>query len=282
MSTGKQAVADQQERDTTFISSLFHGLAVLEAIAESTEDMPLSKLAVAVSLQKTNTWRLAHTLVRLGYLHQDEETRRFSLSPRVMALGYAYLERLDLRELAAPFLRDLSEQTREMVNLAIQDGEDLVFIDRVRTSHIVNINLHPGSHLPLYNTSLGRVLISESPQAWLKQYISNLSDDPRAVKYTQNGAKRLLQMLKDVRDRGYALSDNERVQGLQSVAAPIRNRNGKIIAALNILIPSVRVTTPQLRQVFAPKVMNAATLISAALGYKWRQVWRARKAGAGL
>lgn len=283
MSRAKQSSAEAQKgRDTGFISSLFHGLAVLEAIADSSEDMPLSKLAASVHLQKTNTWRLAHTLTRLDYLRQDEKTRRFSLSSRVMALGYAYLERLDLRELAAPFMQDLSARKQEMVNIAIQDGDELVFVDRIRTSQVVNINLHTGSHLSLYNTSLGRVLLSESPQSWLKQYISRISGDPNAAKYTQDGGKRLLQMLKGIRERGYALSDNERVYGLRSVAAPVRNGRKKIVAAVNILIPSTRVTTSQLLQVFAPEVMETAARISAALGYKWRQVWKPRRVGSAL
>jgi IclR family transcriptional regulator, pca regulon regulatory protein len=261
-----------------FIASLSHGLAVLEAVVDSNGDIPLAALASSVHLNKTTTWRLAHTLVRLGYLRQDEKTRRFKLAPRVLALGHAYLEALDLRELANPFLRDLSTRVNEMVNLAILHGDELVFIDRIRTSQIVSVNLHPGSRLPLYNTSLGRVLISEMPMAWLRQYMSHLDGDPKATRYIQDGGKKLLLALKEVRDKGYALSDNERVEGLRAVAAPVRERGGKIVAALNVLVPSVRVTASELRENFAPAAMETASEISAALGFKWRQ-WRSGKAG---
>lgn len=263
----------------SFISSLWHGLAVLEAMADGNGDVPLAALASSVQLNKTTTWRLAHTLVRLGYLRQDEKTRRFRLAPRVLALGHAYFETLDLRELANPFLRDLSARVNEMVNLAILDGDELVFIDRIRTSQIVNINLHPGSHLSLYNTALGRALISEMPMAWLRQYMLHLDADPKATRYAQDGGKKLLLLLKEVREKGYSLSDNERVEGLRAVAAPIRDRSGKIVAALNILVPSVRVTAAELRQVLVPAAMETAGEISAALGFKWRQMWRLNKAG---
>ena len=251
---------------------------MLEAVADSNGDMPLVAVASSVHLNKTTTWRLAHTLVRLGYLRQDANTRRFRLAPRVLALGHAYLETLDLRELANPSLRDLSTRVNEMVNLGILDGYELVFIDRIRTSQIVSINLHPGSHLPLYNTSLGRMLISEMPMAWLRQYMAHLDGDPKAAKYVQDGGKKLLLLLKEVREKGYALSDNERVEGLRAVAAPVRDRSGKIVAALNILVPSVRVTASELRQNLAPAAIETASEISAALGFKWRQ-WRSNKAG---
>ena len=261
-----------RSKDRTFISSLSHGLSVLEAVAQSENDIALAALAKRVSLKKTNTWRLAHTLVRLGYLRQDPETRRFSPSPRVLALGYAYFDSLDLKQLAEPFLRDLLARVNELVNLAITDGDELVFVDRMKTSsQVVNVNLRPGSHLPLYNTSLGRALISEMPLPWLRQYMSRLRGDPMANKYIQGGGKRLLKMLSDVRERGYSVSDNERVAGLRSVASPIRDKTSEIVAAVNILVPSTRMSLTELRQNLAPKVVETAAKISAVLGYRGKR-----------
>jgi IclR family pca regulon transcriptional regulator len=258
--------------DRTFISSLSHGLSVLEAVAQSESDIALAALAKRVSLKKTNTWRLAHTLVRLGYLRQDPETRRFSPSPRVLALGYAYFDSLDLKQLAEPFLRDLLARVNELVNLAIIDGDELVFVDRLKTSsQVVNVNLRPGSHLPLYNTSLGRALISDRPLPWIRQYMSRLQEDPMATKYIQDGGKRLLKMLSDVRERGYSLSDNERVDGLRSVASPIRDKTSEIVAAVNILVPSTRMTMVELRQNLASEVVETAAKISAVLGYRGKR-----------
>ena len=147
--------------DPNFISSLSHGLSVLEAIADSREDIPLAKLAALVGLKKTSAWRLVRTLVQLGYIRQDPVTKHFRPAPRVLALGYSYLEGLDLKQVASPFLRELSARVEETVNMAVLDGHELIYIDRVGTAQIINVNLHVGSHLPLYNTSLGRTLISE-------------------------------------------------------------------------------------------------------------------------
>jgi IclR family pca regulon transcriptional regulator len=247
-------------------------LTVLEAVAQSENDIALTTLAKRVGLKKTNTWRLVHTLLRLGYLRQDSETRRFSPAPRVLALGYAYFDSLDLKQLAAPFLEDLSARVNELVNLAIIDHDELVFIERVKTSsQVVNVNLRPGSHLPLYNTSLGRALISEMPMPWLRQYMSRLREDPYAAKYIEDGGKKLLKTLSEIRERGYSVSDNERIAGLRSVASPIRDKSSEIVAAVNILVPSTRMSLAELKRNLAPEVIETAAKISAVLGHRGKR-----------
>jgi hypothetical protein len=128
--------------------------------------MLLAKLAALVGLKKTSAWRLVRTLVQLGYIRQDPVTKPFRPAPRVLALGYSYLEGLDLKQVAAPFLRELSARVQETVNMSVLDGHELIYIDRVGTAQIINVNLHVGSHLPLYNTSLGRALICEAAKTW--------------------------------------------------------------------------------------------------------------------
>jgi IclR family transcriptional regulator, pca regulon regulatory protein len=266
--TGMSPPKVKRTADRTSIASLAHGLSVLEAVARSEKEIPLRVVANRVHLTKTTTWRLAHTLVRLGYLRQNPETRCFTPSPRVLSLGYAYFDRLDLRQLAAPFLQELSARLNEMVNLAIIDGDELVFVDRIKTSQIISINLHIGSRLTLHNTALGRVLISEMPLVWLRQYMSRLADDPGAMKYIKGGGAKLLQMLDQVRERGYELSDNERVVGVRSVACPIRDQTRRIIAALNILVPSSRATMVELRRTLAPQALETSGKISEVLGFR--------------
>ncbi len=150
----------ENDPDRNLISSFARGLAVLEAVAAHHEPIPLAALAEKVGMKKTSTWRLVHTLVRTGYVRQDPKTRTFRPSPRVLALGYSYFDGLDLKQLSAPFLQALAGQFNETVNLAVLDGDELVYIERLRTSQIITINLHVESRLPLYNTSLGRALIS--------------------------------------------------------------------------------------------------------------------------
>lgn len=253
--------------DRGFIASLSHGLAILEAAADSMNEVSLGELAKRVGFKKTSTWRLAHTLVELGYLEQDPQTRNFRPAARVLALGYAYFDALDLKQLSLPFLRELSARHNETVNLAVMNGDELIYVERISSSQIVSINLHVGSRLPLYCTSLGRVLISEMSDRWIQDYTHRISDDPKARKYVQGGGKRLRGALDEVRQLGYAINDEEMVKGLRAVACPVRDRTSQVVAALCISVPSSRASLSDLRGVFAPDLTITARKISLALGY---------------
>lgn len=267
--------------DRRFIASLSHGLSVLEAVADSPEDITLADLAKQVGFKKTNTWRLVHTLVELGYLHQDTRTRNFRPAPRLLALGFAYFDGLDLKKLSLPLLQELAARHNETVNLAVMSGDELIYVERISSPQIVSINLHVGSRLPLYCTSLGRALICEMPNTWLSQYFQRISEDRKAHKYIQGDGKRLLQVLRETRERGYALNDEELVKGLRAVASPIRDRTSKIVAAVCISVPSSRSTLADLRRVFAPDLVTVAHNISLALGYRARGSVRNSTNGRG-
>jgi IclR family pca regulon transcriptional regulator len=241
-------------------------MAVLEAVADGGPSISLAALSRKVNKSKPTTWRLVHTFVKLGYVRQDPATREFSLTPHVLALG-TWFEGMDMKDLAGDFLRRLSTEIGETVNMAVLDGDRLIYIERVKTTQVVNINLHVGSSLPLYNTSMGRVLLAFMPDAQLRQYLARLAADPVGKKYSQHGSKRLLDILEETRRRGYALNDEELVSGLRSVAAPIWDSSDRLAAAINISVPSVRVSVRQLRVRYVPELLATATEISAALGH---------------
>jgi IclR family pca regulon transcriptional regulator len=252
--------------DRQFIASLAHGLTVLEALADHGRDMSLSELAQTVNQAKPTAWRLVHTLVELGYVRQDPLTRRFALSPRILALG-ACFESMELKDLAAPYLRDLSARVGETVNMAVLDDDMLIYVERIKTQQVININLHVGSRLPLYNTSMGRALVAEMPEEWLRAYIGRIQHQPEAAKYVQNGGRYLFQILRETRAQGYALNDEELVSGLRSAATPVRASGGRIVAAINISVPSVRVSARTLKGSYVPELVKTAREISRALGY---------------
>jgi IclR family pca regulon transcriptional regulator len=269
LTTRSKKVAQSLGRN--FIASLSHGLSVLEAVADNNGDIPLAELAKRVGLKKTSTWRLAHTLVKLGYLHQDPESRSFRPAPRVLALGYAYFDGLDLKQLSMPFLRELASRFNETVNLAVLDGDELIYVERIRSPQIVTINLHVGSRLPLYSTSLGRALICEKPDEWVEQYVQKITDDSRAASYVSQRGKKLIDILHEARERGYALNDEEITQGLHAISAPVRDQTTEIVAAVCVAAPSSRVTTSDMRNSFAPFLIEVANKISFALGHAGKQ-----------
>ena len=261
--------------DRSFISSLSHGLSVLEAVAECEHDIGLAELAERVGFNKTNTWRLAHTLVELGYVEQDPRTRNFRPAARTLALGYAYFDGLDLKQLSLPFLHQLFERHNETVILAVRNGDHLIYIDRLNSSQIVAVNRNVGARLPLYCTSLGRALISEMPDSWIEQYIQKIAGDSKTRKDDLASLKKLRRNLSETRQRGYALNDQELVKGLRAVASPIRDGTSEIVAGVCLAVPSSRATLSDLERIFAPDLVDAAGKISFALGY------RADKPGRG-
>jgi IclR family pca regulon transcriptional regulator len=272
----------KRSQDRSFIGSLAHGLTVLEAVADTGRDISLSELSQRVGFNKTNTWRLVHTLVELGYLDQDPQTRNFRPAARVLTLGYAYFDGLDLKQHAQPYLQELLERHNETVNLAVRNGDELVYIERIGTRHIVAVNLHIGSRLPLYCTSLGRTLISEMPENWIEQYVKRVNHDGH--KWTERAAsyKDLMHELEETRTRRYAVNDEELVKGLRAISSPVRDRSGEIVAAVCISVPSSRMSLTELHRSLAPDLLAAAEKTSVALGYRAEKAERKTRGEAEL
>lgn len=249
------------------VNALARGLAILECFGRNgTGELSLTEIARRTSLSKTTAFRLVRTLLHLGFMNQDPESERYYLAPRVLGLGYAVLEGMEVRELAFPYLKELSRKCGETVNMAVLDGTELVYVERLKTQQIININLHIGSRLPLYNTSMGRALIAYKPEAWLRDYIAKLP--PEAAEYSRRGGKKLREILRDVGEKKYAINNEDLARGLRSVATQIRNHKGEVVAAINIAVPSARVSLDELEKNYAPQLLVAAQQISAALGYR--------------
>lgn len=250
-----------------FIASLANGLRVLEALATHADDVSLKELADYVKQTKPTAWRLVHTLVKLGYVRQDPESKRFRLAPRILTLGASF-EGMDLKELAGPYLRDLAARVGETVNMAVLDGDEIVYIERIKTKQIITINLHVGSRLPLYNTSMGRALVAHMPSVWLRSYLKRMEGDPAARRSLQDGGRRFLGILRETRESGYAVNDEDLASGLRSVAAPIWDHQNNVIAAVNIAVPSARVSIRDLRARYLPELLKTAGEICQALGFR--------------
>lgn len=252
-------------RSRDFVTALSNGLSVLGALSDTPYGISLEKLGKRTGLKKTTTWRLAQTLVDLGYVRQDMETRCFAPAPRVLTLGYAYFDSLDLRQLAEPFLRDLSARVGEAVDMAVLDGDRAIFVERIRTSQVVSVSIHVGSTIPLFNTALGKALICDMPESWLQEYIKTHRDHPTGQAYFKNGGSKLRRLLSKTRELGYSLNDRELFKDLLSIASPLRDRT-KVVAAINIVVPTSRMNAPQLQRSFVPPLLETAEKISLALG----------------
>jgi IclR family pca regulon transcriptional regulator len=251
-----------QPRNSDYVQSLERGLSVIRAFDEDHREMALSEVARATGLTRAAARRFLLTLVKLGYVHFDGG--RFSLRPRVLELGFAYLSSLTLPEVAQPHLERLVAQVNESSSISVLDDNEVVYVVRVPTRRIMSITLAVGTRLPAYATSMGRVLLANLPEDELEERLARIELQP-LTKRTVKNAGALRKLLASVRRQGYALTDQELEEGLRSVAVPIRDSSGEVVAALNVSVHASRTTVPVLRGEFLPHAQDAAAAIEAEL-----------------
>ncbi|UCC41363.1 MAG: helix-turn-helix domain-containing protein [Candidatus Aminicenantes bacterium] len=256
------------KKDRNFISSLARGLSVLEAFDPANPKMGIAELAKQTGLSKSTVFRLVQTLRSLGYIIYTGDERKFTLGPKVLSLGFAVLSSMELREVAQPYLLELSSRVKETVYLAVLVGWKLIYVERIKTQQIVNINLHVGSRLELYNTAMGRVLAAFQSEGWLSGYIKYLKQLPEAKEYWKHNGQKLLEMLEEVRKNDFAVNNEELTPGLRSIASPIRNREGRVVAAVNIAVSSSLYSLQRLKRELRYPLRNATHAVSLALGFE--------------
>ncbi len=246
--------------------SLERGLAILRTFRPDRPALGISDLARELSLTRSTTHRYVATLAALGYLDQDESTRKYRLGPGVLDLGFSMLGSLGLREIAAPHLRRLTDSTGHTSNLAIRDDTDVILVDRVRGRpgryHHLEFSLHAGSRIPSYCTATGKALLAFLPRPELDRVLGCIDFVQRAPR-TLTSKKALLAELDQVRRTGMATNDEELESALRSIAAPIRSRSGEVVAAVNVAVPWSPVAMSELVTKLGPAVRATADKIAA-------------------
>jgi IclR family transcriptional regulator, pca regulon regulatory protein len=250
------------ERDADFVKSLERGLAVICAFDREHAELTLTEVAAATGVTRATARRFLLTLARLGYVRSDG--RFFSLTPRVMELGYAYLSSLSLPEVAEPHLEALAAEVNESSSVSVLDGSDVVYIARVPVSRIMTVAISVGTRFPAYATSMGRVLLAGLPDAELESYLDGVQV-LRLTPRTVASVAALRTELAKVRAQGFALVDQELEEGLRAVAAPIRDRAGRVVAAMNISTHASRTSLESARRNLVPPLVAAAARVSADL-----------------
>ena len=244
------------------MQSLERGLAVIRAFDEHNPELTLSDVARATGLTRAAARRFLLTLADLGYVRTDG--RWFTLSPRILELGYAYLSSLSLTEVAEPHLERLVAEVHESSSVSVLDGEDIVYVARVPTARIMAVSINVGTRFPAYATSMGRVLLSRLPDDELEAYLERVELVPLSPR-TLTSVEMLRVELAKVRSQGWALVDQELEEGLRSIAAPIRDRSGRTIAAVNLSAHASRMSIEEGRRRLVPALLATAARIEADL-----------------
>lgn len=254
--------AEDAERGpgSTYVQSLARGLAVIRAFDADHPQLTLSEVARATGLTRAAARRFLHTLVQLGYVGTDG--RLFSLRPKVLELGYSYLASLSLPELAMPTMERLVERVRESCSMAVLDGEEVVYVARVPTKRIMSVAISVGTRFPAYATSMGRVLLAHQDARWLDDYLGRVKLEPLTAR-TVTEPDQLRDVLDDVRRQGYCLVDEELEEGLRSIAAPIKDSDARVVAALNVSAHISRGSADAIRAELLPHLLETAQAISA-------------------
>jgi IclR family pca regulon transcriptional regulator len=249
-------------REPHHVQSLERGLAVIRAFDAQRPELTLSEVAKICDLTRAAARRFLLTLADLGYVRSDG--RFFSLTPRVLELGYSFLSSLSLPEVAAPHLERLVAEVHESSSLSILDADDIVYVARVPTSRIMTVVITVGTRFPAYATSMGRVLLAALPSEVLDAYLGRVTLT-RLTNRTVPTASELGLELARVRSQGYAIVDQELEEGLLAMAAPIHDRSGAVAGAVNVSAHAARVTVDEMRRRFLPRLLVAAGAIDADL-----------------
>ena len=248
-------------RSSDFVQSLDRGLAVIRAFGPDRERLSLSEVARATGLTRAAARRFLLTLVKLGYVRNDG--REFSLRPRVLELGYAYLSGLALPEVAAPHMEELVARLHESSSISVLDGHHIVYVVRVPTKRIMTVAISVGTRFPAYATSMGRVLLAQLSDDELERYLAEATFE-RLTSRTVTNPARLRTIVRDAKRQGYAIVDQELEEGLRAVAAPIRGADVGS-AAINVSAHASRVSMGAMRGQILPALLETARQIEADL-----------------
>ena len=257
------AVDDENSR--YFLKSLAKGLDVLQTLAESPHPMALAELSRSVRSNNATVTRICGTLAKLGFVRRDQQ-RRFHLTPKLLSLGYASMSGLGWRQVAQHYLEELAEKTGETVNLSVLQDRELMYLVRINnTGRILPFDLQLGSRLPVHCTSMGKSLLAFAAEEELGRILKDYDFAP-LTNHTITSEEDFRRELRKAREKGYSLNDEELSYGLRSVSAPIKDLSGGAIAAINIAVPTKRVSLEDLETRLAPLAVETAEKIQKALG----------------
>jgi IclR family pca regulon transcriptional regulator len=252
-------------RDRNYLTSLDRGIHTLEVVGSSFRPLTLTEVANQMGMTKSSAQRFLNTLRSMGYLKRDEN-KRYALSPKILSLGFNFLNSSTIAKIVKPHIDHLSSTFNKTLNLAVLDGFEIVYLYRKEVNRFLKYDLQPGSRLPAYCTSAGKILLA------------GLSDEDFIARVSQNELKpvtprtitskdELLQDIRKTRARGYSICDRELSMDLYSMAFPLVNDRGDVVAAINVTMGLEEKKSPIMRDL-VKTMANEAREISRILGYE--------------
>jgi len=247
---------------TEFVQAFGRGLAVIAAFDAENPRMTLSDAARRAGVTRAAARRLLHTLVQLGYVRVED--RYFTLTPKILELGYSYLSALGLPEIGLPYLSQVAETVKESAYMTVLDGKETVCVAAVPMRRIWNASITVGTRLPAYATAAGRAILAFEDEATVDEFLAT-AELKQVTPFTTTDPDELRKALAKARKQGYSVVDDELEEGLRSLAVPIRDASGTVVAALNVSVHASRGTMTTLRRDILPLAQTAALAIETDL-----------------
>lgn len=243
-------------KPTDYVASLVKGLKVIEAFGTDTPRLSIARAASASGLDRATARRVLLTLYHEGYAEYDGKF--FILTPRILRLGISALASLPLSQRVQPWLDQLSEQIGQSCSVALLDETEIVYIARAAQKRVMSIGLMPGSRLPAYCTSMGRVLLAALPREEARALVEASDLAPRTA-FSMTDPDQIMERIDQVRAEGFAIIDQEVELGLRSIAVPLMDKHDRVIAAFNSGMPATHKKVEMLADIYLPKLLKVQT-----------------------
>jgi IclR family pca regulon transcriptional regulator len=256
--------------DKDYIKSLEKAVNLICFLSQHGSPLKLEDLVKISGVKKTSCFRILQTLTKVGFISKDPETSGYFIGPKMISIGLSAARKSSIRELALPFMKEIREKTGTTVNLAILSGPEVIFVERLQSAHILEANLRIGSRLSAHLSSMGKAMLAYLSEVQLEDILRQIHFEKKTVK-TISSIKVLKDELKNIRQKGFALNDEELEAGLFAIAAPLRNQAGMAIAAMNISFPLIRHSRQEALKTFCPLLLEACRNISSLLGFAGRK-----------
>lgn len=247
------------------VQSIERAIRIMEELATEKEGMGVTELSHRVQLHKSTVHRILNTLLQYGYVEQNPNTERYRLGMKLLYLGGAILDRMDIRREAHDALNALAEEVNETVHLVVPEGDRAIYVDKIDSKRTIRMYSQIGRRAPYHASAVGKAILAFLPQEEVERIISKGLE-----KYTKNtitDPEKLKKHLEMIRQKGYAVDDEENEVGIRCVGAPVFDHTGMVIAAISISGPIVTVTKEKIAEL-SEKVMESARRISEKMGWK--------------
>ncbi|MET0768017.1 MAG: IclR family transcriptional regulator C-terminal domain-containing protein [Aeromicrobium sp.] len=250
----------RRDENRAFVEAIARGLDVLRAFSPGCPTMTLTEVADAAELARPTASRILYTLESLGYVRSKDGS--YALTPRVLELGMTYLQSMNLWDIARPHMEALSAATGNSSSMAQLDGSDIVYVARVAVPKIIALAVSIGTRFPAPATSLGKALLADLSDDELRTVLAEPSRAGVAARWDPTHDE-LVAVLDEVRAQGWALTDEQLAPGIRSVAAPVRSRDGRAFASLNVTVHAAETPVATLLEEYLPLLLEAADAISS-------------------